>query len=131
MLYPAGGCRRDSIVGPQRLANRMGDLVSEMDLDVEGGTLKFADDEPAPDGRVHDVERTDYLLRHLAAAAEAVQKGVDLRGYFVWSFMDNFEWAEGYAKRFGLVRVDYDTQRRIPKASARWYTQRISAVRGV
>jgi beta-glucosidase len=53
--------------------------------------------------------------------AEALDRGVDIRGYFVWSFMDNFEWAEGYDKRFGLAYVDYPTQRRIPKLSFRWY----------
>jgi len=78
-------------------------------------------DDVAPDGRVHDVERTDYLLRHLAAAAEAITQGVDLRGYFVWSFIDNFEWARGYEPRFGLVHVDYPTQRRTIKDSGLAY----------
>ncbi|HEX2729571.1 MAG TPA: GH1 family beta-glucosidase [Rubrobacteraceae bacterium] len=74
-----------------------------------------------PEGGVDDEERVSYLDAHFRAAHEAVQRGVDLRGYMVWSFLDNFEWAEGYSKRFGLVFVDYGTQRRIPKASARWY----------
>lgn len=73
------------------------------------------------DGRVLDPERIDYLRRYLGAAAAAIREGVDLRGYFVWSLMDNFEWAEGYGKRFGLIHVDYQTQRRTPKASAAWY----------
>ncbi len=77
----------------------------------------------SPDGRVHDVERTDYLLRHLAAAAEAIAQGADLRGYFVWSFIDNFEWARGYEQRFGLVHADYATQRRTPKDSALAYAE--------
>jgi beta-glucosidase len=75
----------------------------------------------AADGAVHDADRIDYLHRHLVAAHEALAAGVDLRGYFVWSLLDNFEWAHGYGKRFGLVHVDYDTQARTLKDSARWY----------
>jgi beta-glucosidase len=75
------------------------------------------------DGAVHDPARIDYLHRHLSAARRAMDRGVDLRSYFVWSFLDNFEWSFGYAKRFGIVRVDYTTQERIPKDSARWYTE--------
>jgi beta-glucosidase len=78
-------------------------------------------DAPAADGSVPDPARVDYLDRHVRAARQAIDDGVDLRGYFVWSLLDNFEWAYGYSKRFGLVHVDYDTQRRTPKASARWY----------
>jgi beta-glucosidase len=59
----------------------------------------------------------------LAGRAQAIAAGVDVRGYFVWSLMDNFEWAEGYARRFGIVYVDYTTQERVPKASARWYAR--------
>ncbi|MCG0237735.1 MAG: GH1 family beta-glucosidase [Firmicutes bacterium] len=79
-----------------------------------------ARDEVGPDGQVHDQERIDYLRAHFRAAHRAMAAGVDLRGYFVWTLMDNFEWAYGYSKRFGLVYVDYDTQRRIPKDSAWW-----------
>nr|WP_116416460.1 GH1 family beta-glucosidase [Subtercola boreus] len=79
----------------------------------------FAD--TVTDGAVHDVERTDYLRRHITAAHRAIEAGVDLRGYFVWSLMDNFEWSLGYSKRFGIVRVDYDTLERLPKDSAHWY----------
>lgn len=75
------------------------------------------------DGTVQDPERVAYLDSHLRAAHAAIQAGVDLRGYFCWSLMDNFEWAEGYAKRFGLVYVDYETMTRIPKMSATWYSQ--------
>jgi beta-glucosidase len=78
-------------------------------------------DAPAQDGRVADPARIAYLDAHLRAAHRAIADGVDLRGYFVWSFMDNFEWAYGYGKRFGIVHVDYDTQERTPKDSARWY----------
>jgi beta-glucosidase len=72
-------------------------------------------------GRVADAERISYLHRHIAAMADALEGGVDVRGYFVWSLLDNFEWADGYTKRFGLVFVDYATQRRTPKDSALWY----------
>ena len=78
-------------------------------------------DTPAADGAVHDPERTAYLAGHVAACQDAVEAGVDLRGYFVWSFLDNFEWAWGYDMRFGIVYVDFPTQRRIVKDSARWY----------
>jgi len=75
------------------------------------------------DGRVHDVERVAYLHDHLDAVGEAMDKGVDVRGYFVWSLFDNFEWAYGYDRRFGVVHVDYDTQVRTLKDSARWYRE--------
>ncbi|OEV02820.1 GH1 family beta-glucosidase [Streptomyces oceani] len=81
------------------------------------------EDKPEEDGRVHDPERVSYLRQHLAAVHDALRAGVDVRGYFLWSLLDNFEWAYGYSRRFGIVRVDYDTQARIPKASADWYAQ--------
>lgn len=80
-------------------------------------------DGPSEDGAVHDTDRIEYLDGHLRACLDAISHGVDLRGYFAWSLMDNFEWAEGYAKRFGLVHVDYTTQQRVPKDSARWYQE--------
>jgi beta-glucosidase len=76
---------------------------------------------PSADGEIHDEARVAYLAGHLAAARRALRDGVDLRGYFAWSLLDNFEWQEGYSQRFGLVWVDYATQRRVPKDSARWY----------
>ena len=79
------------------------------------------DDDATSDGGFHDDRRIDYLERHVAAAHDAVVAGVPLAGYFVWSLLDNFEWSEGYAKRFGLVHVDFETQKRTPKDSARWY----------
>ncbi|MCW3813252.1 GH1 family beta-glucosidase [Micromonospora sp. DR5-3] len=75
------------------------------------------------DGRVDDPDRLAYLDAHLRAAHAAIRAGVPLKGYFAWSLMDNFEWAWGYTKRFGLVHVDYDSQARIPKSSARWYAE--------
>jgi beta-glucosidase len=79
------------------------------------------DDQVAPDGKVHDRQRISYLQRHLAAAARVIEAGVSLRGYFVWSLLDNFEWAHGFAKRFGIIYIDYQTLARIPKDSALWY----------
>ncbi|MEF3402739.1 glycoside hydrolase family 1 protein [Agromyces sp. CCNWLW203] len=76
------------------------------------------DDTVSADGAVHDVERTEYVLDHVDAIGEAIEQGADVRGYFVWSLLDNFEWAWGYEKRFGIVRVDYDTFERTPKDSA-------------
>jgi beta-glucosidase len=80
-------------------------------------------DDVVEDGKVHDVDRLSYLDGHLRAAHAALEAGVDLRGYLVWSLLDNFEWAEGYRKRFGVVHVDYDTQHRTPKDSALWYRE--------
>jgi beta-glucosidase len=80
-------------------------------------------DEKGDDGAVHDPARVAYLDAHLRAAHRAIGDGVDLRGYFVWSLMDNFEWSFGYSKRFGLIHVDYETLERTPKDSARWYAQ--------
>ena len=81
------------------------------------------DDEVQADGRVNDDDRVAYLDGHLRACHQAIADGVPLSGYFVWSLLDNFEWAEGFSKRFGIVYVDYATQRRIPKASAGWYAR--------
>ena len=79
-------------------------------------------DDPAPvDGVVADPRRLTYLRDHLGAVARAIAAGVDVRGYFAWSLLDNFEWEHGYDKRFGIVHVDYETQRRTPKQSALWY----------
>ncbi|MFI1971766.1 beta-glucosidase [Streptomyces cinnamoneus] len=81
------------------------------------------DDKPDADGAVHDPERIAYLHAHLDALLRALADGADVRGYFLWSLLDNFEWAYGYSKRFGMVYVDYATQARVPKSSARWYAQ--------
>ncbi|MCD0157521.1 GH1 family beta-glucosidase [Deinococcus sp. 6GRE01] len=79
----------------------------------------FADERSGD--RVHDPRRTEFISTHLSALLDATQAGVDVRGYFAWSLMDNFEWAHGYQKRFGLVYVDYATQERLLKDSALWY----------
>lgn len=79
------------------------------------------DDVLSADGQVHDSDRIDYVRRHLRAVHAAIEGGADIRGYYLWSFMDNFEWAWGYAKRFGMVHVDYDSLVRTPKDSAWWF----------
>jgi beta-glucosidase len=80
-------------------------------------------DQVGADGRVHDPRRLNYLKEHLIQAWLAIQDGVDLRGYFAWSLLDNFEWSHGYSKRFGVIYVDYATQQRIIKDSGEWYAQ--------
>ena len=79
------------------------------------------------DGSVRDPERTSYLAAHVDAIAQAIAAGAPVDGYFVWSFMDNFEWSHGYSKRFGIVYVDYPTLERIPKSSFYWYRDFIAA----
>ena len=81
------------------------------------------DDEVNPAGEVIDLHRREYLRSHLLEVHRAVSEGYDVRGYFLWSLLDNFEWAEGYDKRFGIVHVAFDTQKRTPKLSSRWYRE--------
>jgi beta-glucosidase len=94
---------------------------------MENGTANA--DAIGPDGEVIDQPRIDYLKAYTAAMSEAMRKGADVRGYFVWSLLDNFEWGSGYSQRFGITYVDYPTQRRIPKASFRWYARLIKSSR--
>jgi beta-glucosidase len=89
------------------------------------------DDVVDADGRVRDEQRVDYLERHLEAVAQAIDEGADVRGYFAWSLMDNFEWAWGYEKRFGIVYVDYTTQERIVKDSGRVFAEIAAAARSL
>ena len=86
-----------------------------------------AEDYVDPDGVVKDVERVSYLHQHLDAAARAIKAGVNLAGYYVWSLLDNFEWGWGYQRRFGIVFVDFETQRRILKSSAHFYSDVVRA----
>lgn len=103
------------------------DLLTRLQRDYDPAALYITENGAAfkdvlePGRRVRDQERIDYLHDHFIKAHEAIQAGVKLCGYFVWSLMDNFEWAYGYSKRFGIVYVDYETCERIPKDSARWY----------
>jgi beta-glucosidase len=82
-----------------------------------------AADEPAADGVVYDTDRIMFLRSYLAALQRAVTEGVPVRGYFLWSLFDNFEWSSGYGTRYGLIRVDYATQKRTPKLSAAYYAE--------
>jgi len=100
------------------IASRYGPLPLYI---TENGAAFY--DPPQADGVVDDPLRRRYLRDHLRAARAALRNGVDLRGYFAWSLLDNFEWAHGYSKRFGLVHVDYATQQRTLKASARFYAE--------
>ncbi len=89
---------------------------------TENGAAFF--DPPTAEGRrIADPLRVDYLRKHISAIHRAIETGVDLRGYFVWSLLDNFEWSLGYSKRFGIVHVDFETQQRTPKDSAHFYAK--------
>jgi beta-glucosidase len=103
-------------------ADGLHDLLIRLHRDYPHVPLYVTENGAALEG-VADPQRIDYLDGHFRAAHRAIQEGVDLRGYFVWSLMDNFEWAFGYSKRFGLIHVDYDTLERTPKDSARWFAQ--------
>jgi beta-glucosidase len=85
----------------------------------------YFDDTLSKDGKVHDRQRIEFLDGYIRAMWEAIDQGVDVRGYFVWSLLDNFEWASGYRPTFGLVKVDFTNQRRIPKDSFYWYREQI------
>jgi beta-glucosidase len=115
-------------VYPQGLTNLLLRLhqdypVPAMFITENGGAFK----DPAINGQVHDADRTRYLQTHIEAVHNAMAEGVNMAGYMVWSLMDNFEWASGYAKRFGIVHVDYATQKRTPKDSAHWYRSFLTA----
>ena len=84
-------------------------------------------DTVSDDGQVHDADRVSYLHGHIDAVGKAIDAGADVRGYFLWSLLDNFEWSFGYDRRFGIIRVDFDTQQRTVKDSARWYAELIKS----
>jgi beta-glucosidase len=110
----------------RELSDRYGDGLPPVYI-TEGGA-SFPD-EVEPDGRVRDSQRVDYLRDHIGVALRERAAGLDLRGYFVWSLLDNFEWAAGYSQRFGLVHVDYESQQRTPKDSFRWLAEQLRAER--
>ncbi len=135
-IFP--GLRRATPLKPKGQLTAMGweqypdglyDVLTRVHRDYPGTPLLVMengaafDDVVSEDGQIHDAERLAYYDAHIRAAHRALSDGVDLRGYTAWSLLDNFEWAYGYSKRFGLVRVDYDTQQRTPKDSFRWYSQ--------
>jgi beta-glucosidase len=111
------------------------DLLVRVSRDYPGIPLVITengaayDDVPDEDGFVDDADRTEYISAHVAAVAKARERGADIRGYFAWSLMDNFEWAYGYDKRFGIIRTDYETQVRTPKRSALWLRDTIARAR--
>jgi beta-glucosidase len=109
------------------LADRYGSRLPPVYITENGCSF---DDEQDGAGHVDDQQRIGYLDGHIRAVADAIAGGVDVRGYLVWSLLDNFEWAEGFHQRFGLVHVDYDTLRRTPKASFGWYRDLIAAQSG-
>jgi beta-glucosidase len=111
--------------GLQEILVRLRGDYGDLPLYVTENGAAFEDGEPV-DGRLDDPERLDYLQGHVAAVRRAIAQGVDVRRYFVWSLLDNFEWEQGYAARFGIVHVDYETQRRVPKASGLWYRDHIA-----
>jgi beta-glucosidase len=82
-------------------------------------------DGPDTEGQIKDLRRIDYLRTHLKAVSKAIDQGSPVKGYYQWSLMDNFEWALGYEKRFGIIYVDFDTQERIIKDSGLWYRDQI------
>jgi beta-glucosidase len=132
------GLRRATVLPPEPPFTAMGweqnaealhDLLTRLGHDHPGTPLMITengaafDDRVGAEGAVHDPDRIAFLAAHLAAVRRAIDEGVDVRGYFAWSLLDNFEWAYGYGKRFGLVHVDYATQQRTVKDSGRWYAE--------
>lgn len=104
-------------------------ILTELSVRFPGIPLSITEnglanaDVVSPDGAVHDPQRINYLRDHIEVVADVRQAGAEVESYFVWSLMDNFEWARGYSKRFGLVHIDYETLVRTPKDSAKWYTR--------
>ncbi|MER5739600.1 GH1 family beta-glucosidase [Streptomyces sp. NPDC002262] len=111
--------------GLYELLTRLRDELPDVPLVITENGAAY-DDYADPSGQVRDPERVAYLHGHLAAVRRAIEDGADVRGYFLWSLLDNFEWAFGYSKRFGIVHVDFASQRRTPKDSARWYAEVIA-----
>jgi beta-glucosidase len=130
--YPGEGSRTamDWEVCPEALY----DLLVRVHKDYAPTALYITENGAAYDdvllgGKVHDPERVDYLRRHFATASQSLEAGVPLKGFYVWSLLDNFEWAFGYERRFGLIYVDFETQERIMKSSALWYQKFLASQR--
>jgi len=105
------------------------DIVMQITRDYNRPAIEITEngcaynDGPEPDGVIDDQRRIDFHRSYLMELANAIRDGADVRGYYAWSLLDNFEWSEGYSARFGLVYVDFPTQERILKESGRWYTK--------
>jgi beta-glucosidase len=105
----------------------LGTLIERVQADYNPGPIYLTEngstyeDTVGADGEIDDAERRDYLIRHLAALRDTIAQGSQVKGYFAWSLLDNFEWAEGYLRRFGLTHVDFTTQQRRLKRSGKWY----------
>lgn len=115
--------------GLTRLLGKMNGISRGLDVYITENGAAY-DDLPTTDSRIHDWKRLDFIKRHLEACLDALDEGIPLRGYYVWTFIDNFEWAWGYSKRFGIVYLDLKTLKRIPKDSA-YYLMKVSAERSV
>ena len=132
--YPGGGfvfprtgrptTDRDWEIDPEaltRLLVRLKDAYGAPPIYItENGAMA---DDVVEDGAIHDAARQRFIEQHLHATLDAMEQGVEVNGYFVWSLMDNFEWSYGYAHRFGIVHVDFATQVRTPKDSALWFSE--------
>jgi beta-glucosidase len=131
LKQPAGEARTAMAMpiapdGLREVLTRISEEYTHLPLYITESGASFHD-YVDPEGRVNDPERIAYLDAHFRAAAAAIAAGVDLRGYYIWSLLDNFEWQLGYSQRFGLIYVDYRTQTRIPKRSFHWYGDVIAA----
>jgi beta-glucosidase len=111
--------------GLRRLLHWLHERYAGLPIYVTENGAAF-DDQPSETGLVNDLPRITYLRDHIAAVGQALAEGVDVRGYFVWSLLDNLEWSYGFTKRFGIVRCDPETQHRTIKASGHWYARFIA-----
>lgn len=112
-----------------RILLRVTDEYGPIPLFVTENGAAFRDPPAAIAGQVEDPLRVSYLREHIGATLEAIRQGADVRGYFAWSLLDNYEWSHGYSKRFGIVHVDFATQARTVKSSGRFYSEVIAANR--
>jgi len=110
----------------RRMLNKINDNYDIPPIYITENGAAF-DDVVSNDGKIHDERRLDYLKNHFIQTHHAMQDGVDVRGYFIWSLLDNFEWGHGYTKRFGIIRLEYETQERTVKDSGEWYSMVIAS----
>jgi beta-glucosidase len=126
-VLPPGAQAQTTAMGWEVAPQGLTELLQRIEDEYRPGPIYLTengscyDDAVEDDGAIHDAERRAYLQRHLGALRDTLRAGVPVKGYFAWSLVDNFEWSEGYGRRFGLVHIDYATQQRRLKDSARWY----------